>query len=308
MPKHVVQAGTPKEAKLLFERWNRSNENIRSSMGAGWLFVLLSFAATYKMAPSSRLISMAEATVRFIDETLLDPLHGGLFDNPQALANKRQNPLMHLFEAYIALEEAMPGRGHLERAASLFGIFTSHLFDPDRNDIREHFSRNWSRHPDPLLADVVEPGHLFEWAWLLDRFGKLASLNMSEVVNALVRKARTGVMREGLIVDELPTNITAPGKPSHRLWPHTEAIKAVAVQHRFGDSSARPTADLFAGALGRYFLHAPFAGGWIDRVDATGAPLSRDVPASSLYHLTLAATEAAAVFGTGPIDSNMPVR
>jgi mannose-6-phosphate isomerase len=209
---------------------------------------------------------------------------------------------MHLFEAYIALEEAMPGRGHLQRAAGLFAIFQRYLFDARRSVVREHFARNWSRHPDPLLADLVEPGHLFEWAWLLDRFGGLADRRVEGVVEALIRKARTGVTDEGLVLDALPTDLIASARPTHRLWPHTEAIKAIGLQHRSGVQSARAFADLIAGTLGRYFLTATFNGGWTDRVDAEGAPLSQTVPASSLYHLVLAATDAAAVFEIGRVD------
>lgn len=274
----------------------------------GHAFVLLSFAAAQKLAPSDRLIAMTDATVRFVEDALIDPVHGGLFDNPRALADKRQNPLMHLFEAYIALEEAMPGRGHLKRAAALFKVFTSDLFEPEYGRIREHFSRNWGRHPDPLLADLVEPGHLFEWAWLLDRFGSLAKLDVSAAGSALVRRGMTGVKNDGLIADALPTDPSALAEPSHRLWPHTEAIKAVGVQHRRGDPNALPAADRFACALGRYFLDAPFAGGWIDRVDAAGESLSRDVPASSLYHLVLAAIDAEATFRVERVDPNITVR
>jgi mannose/cellobiose epimerase-like protein (N-acyl-D-glucosamine 2-epimerase family) len=45
-------------------------------------------------------------------------LHGGVFDaHPVAAREKRQNPLMHLLEAYLALERAAPGCGYLEDAA-----------------------------------------------------------------------------------------------------------------------------------------------------------------------------------------------
>ncbi len=53
-------------------------------------------------------------------------------------------------------------------------------------------------------------------------------------------------------------------------------------------------------ALTRTFLDRPFAGGWIYHVAADGAPLVDYVPASTLYHLVLAASVAAEGFASAP--------
>ncbi len=49
--------------------------------------------------------------------------------------------------------------------------------------------------------------------------------------------------------------------------------------------------------LRRHFLAPVTTGLWCDRVDADGAVLSADVPASSLYHVVLALLECERVFG-----------
>ena len=49
-------------------------------------------------------------------------------------------------------------------------------------------------------------------------------------------------------------------------------------------------------ALTENFLDRPFAGGWIDQIGADGAPLVDYAPASSLYHLFLAAAEMSRAF------------
>ena len=56
---------------------------------------------------------------------------------------------------------------------------------------------------------------------------------------------------------------------------------------------AAQTIDRLLGA----FLGRPVAGGWIDHVDATGAPIVDSMPASTLYHVFLAAAEADRVWG-----------
>ena len=45
------------------------------------------------------------------------------------------------------------------------------------------------------------------------------------------------------------------------------------------------------------FLGRPVPGGWIDHVDASGAPLVDGMPASTLYHVFLAAAEADRLWG-----------
>jgi mannose/cellobiose epimerase-like protein (N-acyl-D-glucosamine 2-epimerase family) len=45
------------------------------------------------------------------------------------------------------------------------------------------------------------------------------------------------------------------------------------------------------------FLGRPVPGGWIDHVDANGAPIIDFMPASTLYHVFLAAAEADRVWG-----------
>jgi mannose-6-phosphate isomerase len=45
------------------------------------------------------------------------------------------------------------------------------------------------------------------------------------------------------------------------------------------------------------FLDRPIAGGWIDHLNEARQPLVDYIPASSLYHLFLAAAEMARGFG-----------
>jgi len=82
---------------------------------------------------------------------------------------------------------------------------------------------------------------------------------------------------------------------SKRLWPQTEAVKsALAIYERFGDEEALNQARLLLGGLFSNFasLERP---DWREQTDRDGK-LTRDgMPASSLYHLFLAAAEAVRV-------------
>lgn len=73
-------------------------------------FVLFAIAWLYRLNGERHLLTIAEKTIAFIDATLEDPVHSGVFDTfPLTDRCKRQNPHMHLLEAYLVLEISAPG-------------------------------------------------------------------------------------------------------------------------------------------------------------------------------------------------------
>jgi mannose/cellobiose epimerase-like protein (N-acyl-D-glucosamine 2-epimerase family) len=256
-------------------------------------FLLFSIAALYRLNGDSRLLDRADRIINFVERQLADPAYGGLFDAIPAPAEKRQNPHMHLLEAYLFLDIAAPGRGYIERAATLVDLFRRYFF---RNGLLlEYFAPDWS--PSPRAE--WEPGHHFEWVWLLAEYGARAGDDVGAFTEQLYASAtRHGIAADGLILDALSPE-HAVIRSSRRLWPHAEAIKAAAAR-KDSDSNARAFAEAMATKLMDHFLDQPFAGGWIDHVAADGAPLVDYVPASSLYHLVLAAGVAAKDFAAAP--------
>jgi mannose/cellobiose epimerase-like protein (N-acyl-D-glucosamine 2-epimerase family) len=257
-------------------------------------FVLFAIAWLHRVNGDSSLLQLADKVDAFVQAHLFDARHGGMFDSfPTTVREKRQNPLMHLLEAYLALERSAPGRGYLDRAGELVDVFTSHLFDSGNGVLLEHFAEDWSPHPDAGMRDVVEPGHHFEWVWLLREYERLSGAELGRVSDVLYTVARDhGVADDGLIHDEIATGRSVRRR-SHRVWPHTEAIKAAMARHADGDEHALPFAESMAAALLDHFLDKPFSGGWIDHIGQTGLALVDYVPASTLYHLFFAAAEAA---------------
>lgn len=256
-------------------------------------FMLFALAWLHRLNGDPKLLALADKVIAFIDAELTDPVHGGLFDaSPAADRTKRQNPVMHLLEAYLFLEHAAPGRGYLERAGGLVRLFETRLFEPEAGVLLEYFAEDWSPCPDPARADVFEPGHHFEWVWLLAEHAKLAGTVPSPTAARLYEVAAAhGFAADGLIHDELAADRRVL-KPSHRVWPHTEAIKAGVARGRAGDAHAAAMAERMGGVLLDRFLDRPFAGGWVDHIDQSGQALVDYVPASSLYHLFFAGAEA----------------
>ena len=265
-------------------------------------FILFAAAHLYRLNGDARLLALADRIAGFIDAALTDKAAQGLFDRtPDPSAGKSQNPHMHLLEAYLALAEAAPDRDYLDRAAPLVELCQKRMVDPESGALSEIFAQDWSRHDHAAQNAVVEPGHQFEWAWLLREYHALSGRPQDVWVDRLYSVGRRGLTAEGLIWDQLDGSL-AVSKRAHRLWPHTEAIKAAAMRHGRGDPSALNEARDFAAALSRHFLAGPFDGGWIDQIDAQGRALVDYVPASSLYHLFLAGAEADASFSLSDND------
>lgn len=257
-------------------------------------FMLFATAWLYRLTGDTTLLDLADRITAFIEAELFDPEHGGVYDTlPLTTEDKRQNPLMHLLEAYLAVERAAPGRGYAERARALVALFRTRLFEPAHGVLLEYFARDWSPLADAKRATLWEPGHHFEWVWLLDEYRQLVGEDVSDLSGRLFATAvAQGFAADGLIVDEVHAG-GAVAKASHRVWPHTEAIKAAVARFHGGAAAAPQLAEAMGAALLGTFLSTELPGGWIDHVTAEGAPLVDYMPASSLYHLFFAAAEAA---------------
>lgn len=257
-------------------------------------FVLFALAWVYRLTGQRRFLQVADQILAFVTEELTDPIHGGLLDQTGAVdAFRRQNPLMHLLEACLALDEIAPDRGYLQQASDVIAIFERRLMR--RGIVVEYSSCDWKESIDEGRGDRWEPGHHYEWAWLLERYYQRSGQNLREQAQGLCTlAAQHGHAMTGLIYDELSRDLTITG-PDHRLWPHAEAIKAALCRHRGTEATPVDFAERMAELLMSRFLDRPFAGGWIDRINGFGLPRIDRVPASSLYHLMLAAAEAARI-------------
>ena len=254
-------------------------------------FLLFATAYLYRATGDRTLLAFADSVLRFVDLALVDDVHGGLRTAVDGdAAEKLQNPQMHLLEAYLALAEAAPGRGYLDRADRLVRLLDARMFRWEDGVLPERFGADWGDHPDADVARVFEPGHHFEWYWLLRWYEDLGGIDMGRCRTLLLDKAiGSGCAAGGLIHDQ----VDASGRvvrAAHRLWPHCEAIKAAAAgDDGLRDAAAARRGETAADALFTAFLDRPFTGGWIDQIAADRAPLVDYVPASSLYHLFLAA-------------------
>ena len=259
-------------------------------------FALFGLAWAYKLAPEPRFLSAALATLDVLDRHFESATGGYHSVLPADHAKREQNPHMHLFEAMLAWFEATGREMFLARAAELDRMMAARFFQHRTGALAEYFDRDWNPR-EGIDGRICEPGHHFEWSWLLRRYAALSGRADSPVAEALkVFGDRHGFDAEGFVVDQLLDDGRVH-KASRRCWPHTEAIKAEAAAAEAGDKSAASRAARTIDRLLDVFLGRPVAGGWIDHVDANGAPIVDAMPASTLYHVFLASAEADRVWG-----------
>lgn len=263
-------------------------------------FVLFALAGMLSLAPGDpSVVAAVERTVAFIDGAFADLAEGGCWDClPRPDAFRRQNPHMHLLEAWLELYEATGERRFLERAEQLVRLGRTRFMDPDAGMLRELFDDHWNVAPAPGQG-AVEPGHQFEWAWLFRRYERLAGADEQASVSALVRSALAHGVHpaSGRILDQIGED-GAPVQRSSRCWPYCEAVKSLSVETARGAADHRSLIDTMIGRVLHRYCRPELNGGWVDHLDEHDQPISKMMPASTLYHLAFALGEWEDAFGS----------
>lgn len=253
-------------------------------------FLLLACASHWRAFGDPRSIDLAVRTIAFLDAELKVP-GGGYQEDDCGTRPRRQNPHMHLFEAFMALYSATDEREYLERAAGLQFLLQMRFLDWRAQALREFFSDDLLA-PEPHRGDIVEPGHMAEWVWLLQRYESLSGGDVGSARDLLYARAiETGAdSASGFLVDSVRLGEKPGG--ARRLWPQTEYLKASLVMARSGDREAAARAENLIGRLFETYFRHETPGLWCDQYDSAGLPVARSVPASMLYHILEAALEA----------------
>jgi mannose-6-phosphate isomerase len=247
-------------------------------------FVLLGVASYVNAGGGKAALAVADETLAFIDSDLQAP-GGGYFDAlPRPDAMRRQNPHMHMLEGLLSLWASSGERRYLVRAEKIFELFAAHFFQPDHGVLGEYYDDRLVRIAG-VTGDIVEPGHHYEWVWLLRWFERESGRAVGQYADALYRHADThGYDHDGLVMDELLRD-GRPHKRSHRTWPMTEAIKANIVEAALGRPGAAERVIALADRLHERFFARVAPGGWMDRLDEHGHSATDSMPASTLYHV-----------------------
>jgi mannose-6-phosphate isomerase len=237
----------------------------------------------------------AEYATRFGNGDALDLVHGtsaliearfgaqhGLFnaaldaDFSTVTGTPVQNPLMHLTEAWLAAREAT----------------RDSAFDSALRKLAEAIERTFVHTPTGCIAELpfgvednrLEPGHQFEWFWLVRQAGEL--LEDSGLAGTLSR-AFGFAQQHG--VDPLTGGVCASLDESgrvkdatQRIWAQSEYLRALATRD---DVAAHALLPVQIERFNRRFLHAQ---GWFECKTSAGDISRADMPSTTPYHLATA--------------------
>ncbi len=238
-------------------------------------FVLLAIAAlTEAGAPQPDALARAQDALAQLD-TPTGWMRNLAGEQPQA-----QNPYMHLFEASTELLDATNDPVWGDAAARILTLFQQSFHRAD-GAVLEFFDKDWA----PLqIGQRVEPGHIFEWIWLLDQYSRVTNSKLDTDIAQMFSTACDSMTDRGLFTDTLE-----PHSSTSRLWPQCEALKAtIVLEQRELSLPEQVSSDLMVERMFEHYFNTSVPGGWFDKLDATGTVISTDMPSSSLYHIYVA--------------------
>lgn len=204
----------------------------------------------------------------------------------------RQNPHMHMLEALLALYEVTGNGSYLrDPALKIVRLFEKRFTNAEYGALCEYFDADWRPVAGPE-GRITEPGHQFEWSWLIDKVHKLSGHDAVALARRIhvhgevygVERTTQAVFDEVWVEGHVKT-------ASSRLWPHTERIKANVVHYeRTGDTNSAHAAVAAFDKLMSYCSVAT-PGLWYDRIQVDGTFVQEAAPASSFYHIMMGMSE-----------------
>lgn len=270
-------------------------------------FVVLACATWARIDPST--IGDLEAAWQVVDRLFCQP-DGSLIEDDRCAHHimRRQNPHMHMFEACLFAWEATGSISWRDRAEKLLGVFESSLFDTDTGTLREFLSSDLGV-LEGQKGVIREPGHHYEWVWLLNRYSRLGGTRKVDTSrNALLAfadahgRASVGPM-EGAVFDEV-SPIGEVISPTHLLWPQTEAVKAFLSEYeRTGDHRRFESACKMMSLIFKFYI-GQGTRFWINQRDKNAEVIWPDTLSRLLYHIVVALTEGERIGAWGATSSH----
>lgn len=248
-------------------------------------FVIFAMSWRYRVSGDVEARTHALDTLNFIRTRMRAP-NGGFWHSLPLTGTREQNPHMHLAEACLVAFEATSEEIFLDTAREVVQLFATRFFDP--RTLGERFDQTWRR----VGGGDVEPGHHFEWTWILAHYQRLTGDPVSTLAARSAEFAeRYGVDPGTHAVYDALTEEGDVAKSSSRTWPNTERIKAALALFELDGRDPRPALASSCGLIfGRYFANN-IPGLWTDQFDEFSKPMTDVTPASCVYHLFLAFSE-----------------
>jgi mannose-6-phosphate isomerase len=210
--------------------------------------------------------------------------NGGTFYSLEQPSNYREpNPHMHLLEAYLAWAEIGLAPRWADGVRGLVDVALSRFTRKDSGAIGESYLASGA--PSPGEAGRrIEPGHQFEWAWLLLRCQPWYHAPLRGAALQLISIGEQFGVRGGVAINALHDDFTiADGNA--RFWPQTERLKAALLAATLTGEGCYWTAAEAAAESFAPYLATRLPGLWFDVRLPDGTLVDSPAPASTFYHL-----------------------
>jgi len=267
----------------------------------GQAFALLALSHMGRVTGEKRYKTAALTAWQEIAQGLLDT-RGGLVEvttrnfKPES-PERTQNPVMHMFEALMALVDATDDPRARSAARALGDFVITQLMQglPDGSAcITEWYDENWKPLPTREKGAYLEIGHQFEWVHLLIRGSQLG---LSPVYAAVSERLLQYALKAGYDeIDGGAFNRTYPDGPTDRskvYWQQAECLHAM-----IAAASANERRELWRryeqtlGLVQKQFIDTR-NGGWHDRACPDGGCTDEQPEPYHMVSLHRAAMQAA---------------
>lgn len=181
-----------------------------------------------------------------------------------------QNPLMHLAEAFLATLSVREDVAVRDLLVELCTGMQKRFIDPQHGVLMEK--------PLGAVDNWFEPGHQFEWYFLLESSPLLRGSSLhASLERAFAFTEQSGVDQSTGAVKAMLTLDGQSKDGTQRIWAQAEYLRALTL---------RPNSDaVLLRQLQALKQHALHAGGWYECRDEHGEVSRRDMPSTTPYHL-----------------------
>lgn len=237
-------------------------------------FVLFACAHYWEKVREPQVESALNAALEVVAQHFStgDGLYESTLDRNWASLNAGplQNPLMHLAEAFLAILAVRDDLAVQHALLALCTAMQQRFIDPEHSVLMEK--------PLGAVDNWFEPGHQFEWYFLLESSSLLrgstlhASLERAFAFTELLGvNQQTGAVQAMLTLDGQAKDAT------QRIWAQAEYLRSLTLRPNSEDAVLRQLK-----ALQQYSLHPR---GWHECRDENGNVSRQDMPSTTPYHL-----------------------
>lgn len=185
-------------------------------------------------------------------------------------AGPLQNPLMHLAEAFLAILAVRDDLAVQHALLALCTAMQQRFIDPEHSVLMEK--------PLGAVDNWFEPGHQFEWYFLLESSSLLRGSTLhASLERAFAFTEQLGVNQQTGAVQAMLTLDGQAKDATQRIWAQAEYLRSLTLRPNSEDAVLRQLK-----ALQQYSLHPR---GWHECRDENGNVSRQDMPSTTPYHL-----------------------